>query len=372
MCPKLFLFCVLNLIYISVGQVQEDTPCYTPNDEYGLCINIKKCDVLIELLKTGSANETVRHFLRSSTCGFIGTTPLVCCPPKPKTSRILGDGNSATSSENTSNGNQVTLPSFPDCGSSRKGNTRVVGGMPASLGAYPWIVALGYRNPDNAQNPKWLCGGTMITDKHILTAGHCVYNRNDLYIARVGEHDLYNKTDGASPEDIPLVKAKIHEDYSSVKYTNDIAILTLSKKPDNDSVVPICLPHSEPYRSNTFLRYQPFVAGWGALYFHGPSSNVLRVASIPVVDNSACKRAYENQTIIDDRILCAGWPQGGKDACQGDSGGPLMYGKSAGEVDITYYQIGVVSYGFRCAEQGYPGVYTRVTNFIDWIQRNLD
>ncbi|KAJ8971379.1 hypothetical protein NQ317_008968 [Molorchus minor] len=211
----------------------------------------------------------------------------------------------------------------------------------------------------------------MITDRHILTAGHCVYNRNDLYLARVGEYNLYDDNDGASPEDIPLAKAKIHEDYSSVLYSNDIAILTLSKPPTNGSVIPVCLPHSEPYRSNTFLNYRPLVAGWGAIYFNGPSSPVLQVATVPVVKNDVCEKAFKNKSIIDGRILCAGWTLGGKDACQGDSGGPLMYGRSEGQ-NIRYYQIGVVSYGFRCAEAGFPGVYTRTTNFIDWIRRNID
>ncbi|KAJ8926806.1 hypothetical protein NQ314_020652 [Rhamnusium bicolor] len=105
------------------------------------------------------------------------------------------------------------------------------------------------------------------------------------YIARVGEHDLYNDNDGASPENIPLVKAKIHEDYSPVQFTNDIAILTLERKPKNGqfkryfiinesniniflgNVWPICLPHEEPLRSNAFLKYRPIVAGWGSNIF---------------------------------------------------------------------------------------------------------
>lgn len=50
-------------------------------------------------------------------------------------------------------------------------------------------------------------------------------------MARVGELDLYDDKDGVTPEDIRLVKAKIHEDYSPVQFTNDIAILTLEKPP---------------------------------------------------------------------------------------------------------------------------------------------
>lgn len=104
----------------------------------------------------------------------------------------------------------------------------------------------------------------------------------------------------------------------------------------------------------------------------GPSSPTLQAVNLPVVSNEACSRAFASikSTTIDERVLCAGFLQGGKDACQGDSGGPLMEGKVEGK-NSTFYQIGVVSYGFRCAEQGYPGVYTRVASFVDWINRQL-
>lgn len=55
---------------------------------------------------------------------------------------------------------------------------------------------------------------------------------------------------------------------------------------------------------------------------------------------------------------------------QGDSGGPLMWPRGVDQED-RYYIIGVVSYGFKCAEAGYPGVYTRVTHFLDWIQSTV-
>lgn len=94
---------------------------------------------------------------------------------------------------------------------------------------------------------------------------------------------------------------------------------------------------------------------------------------LPVVSNDQCRQSYNNfkNTIIDDRVLCAGYATGGKDACQGDSGGPLMLARLEEEV-YAYYQIGVVSYGFKCAEAGYPGVYSRVTSFINWIENNLN
>lgn len=105
------------------------------------------------------------------------------------------------------------------------------------------------------------------------------------------------------------------------------------------------------------------------LLIDGPSSAVLQYADVPVVDRQRCKEKFGSKAIIDDRIICAGWTTGKKDACQGDSGGPLMFGQS--KDDIRFFQIGIVSYGFRCAEPGYPGVYTNVISFLDWIQRNL-
>lgn len=106
----------------------------------------------------------------------------------------------------------------------------------------------------------------------------------------------------------------------------------------------------------------------------GPSSSKLQVATLPVVETNQCRQALSKfRTVIDERVMCAGFPQGGKDACQGDSGGPYMYGVQGTSARyITFYLFGVVSYGYRCAEPGYPGVYTRVPTFIDWIQNNLN
>ena len=89
---------------------------------------------------------------------------------------------------------------------------------------------------------------------------------------------------------------------------------------------------------------------------------------IPVVAQDRCKEALSRfkTARIDEKVLCAGYAKGGKDACQGDSGGPLIFPRGD-----RAYLIGIVSYGYRCAEPGYPGVYTRITKFTDWIQNNL-
>lgn len=121
----------------------------------------------------------------------------------------------------------------------------------------------------------------------------------------------------------------------------------------------------------------PFVAGWGRTQEGGSSAAVLQELQIPILANSACQTRYKavNKLIsnkqFDNAVLCAGVLTGGKDSCQGDSGGPLMLPQRVGLISY-YYQVGIVSYGIGCARADIPGVYTRVTSFIDWIQEKIN
>lgn len=153
------------------------------------------------------------------------------------------------------------------------------------------------------------------------------------------------------------------------------------------TIRPICLPAGQPYRSMSFLNFSPVLAGWGSVSFSkfkrtqyvteitiyllgGPQSFLLQEIFVPVIDTQHCARVFAQRAIIDEKIMCAGSMNGDKDACGGDSGGPLMHQVNEGQ-NFRVYQIGIVSYGFKCAEPGYPGVYTRLTAFIDWIEKNL-
>ncbi|KDR18888.1 venom protease-like isoform X2 [Zootermopsis nevadensis] len=359
------LFLALVAAAASSNSVSRSDGCTNPSGRAGMCLNIKQCSPLLNLLRQQRQIAGVADFLRASACGYEGSDPKVCCPgTETRATEAEPENDSRTPVKEP-----VKLPDVTECGiAGQPDEQRIIGGYPAKLGAWPWLVALGYKSSSSA-DIKFLCGGALITNRHVITAGHCVHGRKDLYMARLGELDLERDDDGATPIDILIEDHKVHNNYDPRTFVNDVAILRLQNDVNYTNLIrPICLPLAPEIRSLDFVRKFPYIAGWGSVQFNGPSSSQLLQLQIPVVSQAQCKDAFKKFSTahIDDHVLCAGYAQGGKDACQGDSGGPLMWSKSQ-----RYYLIGVVSYGFRCAEPGYPGVYTRVSAFLDWITTHL-
>ncbi|MCL4168653.1 UNVERIFIED_CONTAM: hypothetical protein GTU68_008266 [Idotea baltica] len=147
-----------------------------------------------------------------------------------------------------------------------------------------------------------------------------------------------------------------HEDFNAVTRRNDIALLALATPFSlGDFVQPIPLP--APLQNTTG---DCVLTGWGDVAEDGPNPDVLQKLTLPVISDQECRQDYLSLEIADS-MICAGVPEGGKDACQGDSGGPLA---------CQGYLGGIVSWGEGCAEPGYPGVYTEVAYFVDWIEAN--
>ncbi|XP_050697258.1 venom serine protease Bi-VSP-like isoform X2 [Eriocheir sinensis] len=239
---------------------------------------------------------------------------------------------------------------------------RIVGGSEPPIGAHPWLAALGYENVRG--KVQFLCGGALVTDQHVVTAAHCIKDRDDLKVVRLGEHDL-NREDDTKHEDFDIATRTLHPSYNTPSsFANDIAVLKLSRpvKFRKQAIVPVCLPLSESLKTEPLVRRSGYVAGWGAVSFNNVSSPRLLHVSLPVISEKDCAEKYRRfrNIAINNTTLCAG--VGNQDACQGDSGGPMVM-----FLEGRWRLVGVVSFGFRCAEADFPGVYTRVTNFTDWI-----
>lgn len=245
------------------------------------------------------------------------------------------------------------------CGANDKKSLfrRIVGGRPADPKDWPWMAALLQKRGNDQY-----CGGTLITDRHVLTAAHCMlpFSKNDI-IVRLGEYDFTKATDN-NPSDFDVVDIRMHVDYDKNTQENDIALLKLDRPSTfNQFVWPICLPPA----GNSFERDQGYVIGWGTIYAGGPVSTILQEVIVPVWSQNDCNGAYPGK--IKSTMMCAGAKAGGKDSCQGDSGGPYLLQDFKTR---RWYVAGVVSWGIGCAAANKPGVYTRVNNYLDWIRQN--
>ncbi|XP_024886016.1 proclotting enzyme-like, partial [Temnothorax curvispinosus] len=252
-----------------------------------------------------------------------------------------------------------------ECGVIHSGKFRVVGGEEALPGRWPWMAAIFLHS---SRRTEFWCGGSLIGPRHILTAAHCTRDQRQRpfaarqFTVRLGDIDLERDDEPSSPQTYTVKEIHAHPEFSRVGFYNDIAVLELTRTIRRSPyVIPICLPQ---VRERSFAGARPTVVGWGTTYYGGKESTVQRQAVLPVWRNEDCDAAYLQR--IDSKFLCAGYSQGGKDACQGDSGGPLML-----QINGQWTQIGIVSFGNKCGEPGYPGVYTNVSQFIYWIKNNM-
>lgn len=221
----------------------------------------------------------------------------------------------------------------------------------------------------------------MISSWYVLTAGHCLPSSYTLTLARLGEWNLdtnpdCDSHDCADPvQDIPIAEIIRHPNYNlNGQEHNDIALLRLARPAMLGYFVkPICLPSVAALRGTNQDAGQNFVvAGWGRTETKAQSNKKLKV-EVGGVDQAICKEKYQKlakRIIVSSQICAGGEP--GKDSCSGDSGGALVATYNDGRGGNYYYLAGLVSYGPKdCGTPGWPGVYTRVASFIEWIQSNV-
>lgn len=293
-----------------------------------------------------------------SPCGFDVNDYTMCCEggaPPPSTTPPPGPPVAVTTTPSPT----TPAPERTPCGFFEQ--TRIVGGTESKPGSWPWAVIVGKPKDPTFQV---MCGGTLISSSFVLTASHCFVGiTSPATHVRLGEHDISTTADGVTTEDIAIKKVTTHEGYTSTALQNDIAILELERPVAyRAGIRPACLPDQFAGVDIGALQTQPTIVGWGSTKTGGSTVNALRQAQVPIVANEACKTSYAPVTklTITENQLCAG--TGTVDTCAGDSGGPMLSDQFG-----RYAVIGITSFGVKCGDNSFPGVYTRVDKFLDWI-----
>ncbi|KAF2905063.1 hypothetical protein ILUMI_01117 [Ignelater luminosus] len=387
-------------------QLSEGDYCTIKNTERsGTCKLISTCPSAIQSL------ETLK--ILPQTCGFKGTEVIVCCidgtslitPPsiistaestsqrKTPVLRTTSTTTPATTTTITS----PTEPVFLRVGDKSKAKCKeyeqyvydyvvaggeasldcvissvpqIVGGEQAQLKEFPHMAAIGFDISNNTI--KWDCGGSLISERFILTAAHCL--NHPLYGAakyvRIGDLDLATDEDEAEPQEFTIIEKFEHPEHKGLSKYNDIALLKL----DRDAILntyarPACLETNNALD----MTIKPTATGWGAIAWLSNTSSTLLKVNLEYFTHEQCSRAYKSnmgirlrQGILDNSQICAGSHNESKDSCQGDSGGPLQIVNT--ERVCMYSVVGITSFGRGCGNVNVPGVYTRVSNYIEWIE----
>lgn len=238
-------------------------------------------------------------------------------------------------------------------------HTEVVGGKPAREGRWPFMVALldaGTSDNYNAQ----FCGASLIGPRDVLTAAHCVAGASPSQIqVLVGTQDLEN---GGRRVDVSRITR--HPKYNARTSDSDVAVLRLAEAVSDIAPVEFITSLADEAKFAPTSRAS-FGMGWGETETTPHFPSVLYNVKVPVVDREICNSPDSYDGRITDTMLCAGLAEGGKDTCQGDSGGPLVV-KNADKA--FHLQVGVVSWGFGCADPDHYGIYSRMATLGAWVK----
>uniref|UniRef100_A0A1Y9J105 Peptidase S1 domain-containing protein n=1 Tax=Anopheles quadriannulatus TaxID=34691 RepID=A0A1Y9J105_ANOQN len=242
---------------------------------------------------------------------------------------------------------------------------KIVGGEEAIAHEFPYQISLQWNFNNDEQDPFHFCGGSLIAEKFVLTAGHCVpsaISPDGFPEAVAGEHDFSQYDAGVQRRRI--AEMYVHEDYEGSVGPNDIAIFRVDKPFHlNRNIQLVTLP--EP---NAIPTGETTISGWGSTSFSFEPSypNILMKTTLPIMDLEVCRKIYFTQAVADSNI-CAGTMEGTSSVCSGDSGGPLV------QIDDEIVQVGIVSWGgIPCGGYKNPGVFVRVSYFIDWINDKIN
>ncbi|XP_031327653.1 CLIP domain-containing serine protease 14D-like isoform X1 [Photinus pyralis] len=354
----------------------EPKSCTTPHKRIGTCVPIKMCLPMIDYLqRVPSITQEISEMLNEFQCDLTQNDIMVCCPKEPI---IINEVRKMFSRNVVQHRNIDLLPE--NCGELPGGN-RIIGGNKTTLFEFPWMALLAYRSQNIVE---FRCGGSIINSRYILTAAHCITQLQPLQLVfvRSGEYNISSSIDCqdynnglfqicASPvQDIAIEEVIPHPNYNRMALSNDIGLIRLVA-PLNfsvENVKPICLPtDNDLLRADLTFRVLT-VTGWGLTETGSRSADLLK-GDFRISSQKYCQMMYARARLrLYNTQLCGG---GTVDSCGGDSGGPLQGIESFIDED-RFVQYGIVSFGpRRCGNNGFPGVYTKIGPYLEWILDNL-
>ncbi|XP_037074410.1 fibroin heavy chain-like [Pollicipes pollicipes] len=243
----------------------------------------------------------------------------------------------------------------------------------SQFGEFPWMaIILEEQRQGGKRLEKYLCGGSLIADDVILTAGHCVNDkRAGSIVVRLGDWDTKRETEIFPHEQFHVKHIEVHEDLNPRTLFNDVALLFLDGKvtlqPHIDT---ICLPEPD----EDFDYAHCVATGFGRDKFEGGTyQNIMKQVDLNIVPHDACQTKLRTTRLgrwfkLHDSFTCAGG-EPGVDTCKGDGGSPLV---CPSKTDPNkYVQAGIVAWGIGCGEGGVPGVYASVPKLLTWVQEKL-
>ncbi|EDV53451.1 serine protease grass [Drosophila erecta] len=374
------LLCILPQLVIS------QISCITPAQAAGQCIRYQECSFVQKIIGIYGRNiprkihnQIIQMQCRSST----NTRDFHLCCPNEATPQSASNQESQSKVVRSAGGNLnrysqqglQLLNSVTNCGN--KGNPKVSGGKTARPGDFPWVALIKYQINDPRP---FRCGGSLISERHILTAAHCIIEQPKVIAVRLGEHDLESEEDchylgGTNRVCIPpyeeygIEEIRVHPSYVHGKISHDVAIIKLDRVVKEKShIKPVCLPIDQKSQELDFDQ-SFFVAGWGGTDKETVATK-LQQALITRKSLDECRQYYDKGEVNDNHICATG--TGIKHTCQGDSGGPVFF-KHRFKNTYRVVQYGVVSFGGRlCGQnQNQPGVFASVIDMLPWITQNL-